>query len=174
VPPAIEILPAAPKDLGEVVVLFREYQASLGIDLEFQGFEAEIAGLPGGYAPPAGRLLLARSADGVGGCVALRAFGDGECEMKRLYVRPEFRARGLGRMLAERVIEEARAIGYRRIRLDTLPTMARAMALYESLGFRDVPAYRHNPVAGSRFLALDLTGGPSGSPPDPDPGRGPS
>jgi putative acetyltransferase len=173
VPPAIVIAPAGRDDLGDVVALFREYQASLGIDLEFQGFGAEIAGLPGAYAPPAGRLLLARSGDRSGGCVALRAFADGECEMKRLYVRPDFRARGLGRMLAERVVEEARAVAYRRMRLDTLPTMARAMALYESLGFRDVPPYRHNPVAGSRFLALDLTRDASVTP-GPDSPRGPA
>lgn len=162
----IEIAPAGARDLSDVVALFRQYQASLGVDLSFQGFEEELEGLPGEYAPPAGRLLLGRSGDRVGGCVALRPFGSGECEMKRLYVRPEFRGSGMGRMLVTRIVEEARVIGYARMRLDTLPGMERAIRLYESLSFRDVPAYRYNPVPGTRYLALDLKRADGAPPPD--------
>jgi ribosomal protein S18 acetylase RimI-like enzyme len=138
--------------------LFREYQASLGIDLCFQNFEAELAGLPGDYAPPGGRLLLAFS-DGVPvGCIALRGVTSERCEMKRLYVRPAARGLGLGGTLVQRVIDEARAIGYAEMVLDTLPTMTGAQRLYESLGFRDIPPYRENPIAGSRFLGKPLSG----------------
>jgi putative acetyltransferase len=143
-------------DVEAVRELFREYQAGLGVDLGFQSFEAEVAELPGAYSPPRGRLLVARSDGVMAGCVALRIFEEDACEMKRLYVRPPFRATGVGRQLAERVIAEARSIGYRRMYLDTLPSMRRAQTLYEALGFRDIPAYRHNPVAGTRFLGLDL------------------
>jgi GNAT superfamily N-acetyltransferase len=142
-----------PDDVRE---LFREYQSALGVDLSFQGFDAEVAALPGEYAPPRGRLLVARCDGDVAGCVALRPLRDDTCEMKRLYVRPQHRKAGVGRQLVERVIAEARAIGYRRMCLDTLPSMGRAQALYEELGFRDIPAYRHNPIAGTRFLGLDL------------------
>jgi putative acetyltransferase len=139
--------------------LFLEYQEELGIDLGFQGFAAELETLPGEYASPRGRLLLARDHDAVAGCVAMRPLASGPsgtCEMKRLYVRPPFRAGGVGRQLAERVIAEARSVGYRRMVLDTLAAMAKAQRLYESLGFKDVPAYRHNPLPGARFLGLDL------------------
>jgi putative acetyltransferase len=136
--------------------LFREYQEALGVDLGFQGFEAELRGLPGGYAPPRGRLLLAHAGGSLAGCVALRAVDAETCEMKRLYVRPRFRADGVGRQLVQRVMDEARAQGYRRMCLDTLPTMDGAQRLYERLGFSDIPAYRHNPIAGSRFLGLAL------------------
>ena len=155
----IEIDPAGASDIPGVVALFREYQESLGVDLGFQGFEAELRALPGRYAPPSGRLLVARSGDGLSGCVALQSLGEHECEMKRLYVCPGIRGSGTGRRLVERVIEEARGIGYRRIRLDTLPGMQSAIRLYESLGFADVPAYRFNPVPGTRYLALDLEPG---------------
>lgn len=142
--------------IDEARRLFREYQAELGVDLSFQDFAAELAGLPGAYASPRGRILLARSEGNVAGCVALRPFGDGACEMKRLYVRPAYRAFGLGRTLVERLIAEARGIGYQRLLLDTLPSMKGAQRLYESLGFRDVEPYCNNPVEGTRFLALDL------------------
>lgn len=142
--------------IAEVQVLFREYQAALGIDLEFQHFAAEVAGLPGSYAMPRGRLLLARHDGQPAGCVALQPRDDRGCEMKRLYVRVPFRGSGLGRLLAERVIAEARAIGYTRMYLDTLPSMSSAQRLYEALGFRDVVPYRYNPVPGTRFMAVDL------------------
>jgi len=152
----IVIEPAGVDDVDEVRRLFTEYQTSLGVDLSFQDFANELATLPGQYVPPRGRLLLARSDSAVAGCVALRPMADAACEMKRLFVRPAFRATGLGRLLAARVIDEARAIGYARMCLDTLPSMGRAQALYETLGFRDIEAYRYNPVAGTRYLGLDL------------------
>ncbi len=136
--------------------LFLEYQAALGMDLEFQDFSAEVASLPGQYAPPRGRLMLARHDEVVAGCIALRPLDGGACEMKRLYVRPAFRGTGLGRILAERVIAEAREMGYESMYLDTLPSMTGAQRLYEKLGFRDVEPYRFNPVAGSRFMARTL------------------
>ena len=153
----LEIAPlAADADMAAVRDLFREYQRELGVDLGFQGFDAELAGLPGAYAPPRGRLLLARRADAVAGCVGLRPLSGDTCEMKRLYVRPDFRAARLGVLLAERLIGEARALGYRRMCLDTLPSMGRAQRLYERLGFRDIAPYRHNPIAGTRYLELAL------------------
>jgi putative acetyltransferase len=139
-----------------VRVLFEEYQQGLGIDLSFQGFATELETLPGEYAPPRGRLLLARDSDAIAGCIAMRPLTSETCEMKRLYVRPQSRAGGVGRLLAERLIAEARALGYRHMYLDTLPAMAGAQRLYDSLGFKDIPAYRHNPIAGTRFLSLDL------------------
>ncbi len=140
------------RDLSVVRTLFLEYAQSLGVDLSFQNFDQELASLPGDYDP----ILLARWNDDVAGCVALHPFGDGVCEMKRLYVRPQFRGHDIGRALAERLIAVARERGYRAMRLDTLPTMQKAMRLYESLGFVDVEPYRFNPIAGSRFLELTL------------------
>lgn len=137
-------------------MLFKEYEASLGIELTFQGFAREVAELPGAYAPPAGRLFLATDGTEPAGCVALRPLGDGVCEMKRLYVRPTARGARLGRRLTETVIREARAIGYSCMRLDTLPSMKEAFALYQTLGFREIPPYCENPIVGTHFMELDL------------------
>ena len=143
--------------------LFVEYQQGLGVSLCFQGFDAELASLPGDYARPRGRLLLARISGAPAGCVALRSLEDGACEMKRLYVRDSFRGMGLGRTLAECVIDEARSLGYRTLKLDTLPAMQQAQGLYAELGFVDTAPYNDNPVDGVRFLALDLGARPAPS-----------
>jgi putative acetyltransferase len=139
-------------DLDEIRVMLREYAAWLEVDLCFQNFEEELAALPGEYHPPGGRLLISEGA----GCVALRRIDEEICEMKRLYVRPEFRGSGLGRRLVLAIIEEARGIGYRRMRLDTMPKMGNAQRLYGELGFREIAAYRYNPEPGARFLELEL------------------
>ena len=153
----IRIVPADSEELlGQVRDIFREYQASLGIDLDFQGFEEELASLPGKYAPPRGRLYLAFFSEKLAGCVALRPLGGDNCEMKRLYVRPEFRGRKLGRLLAEKVITEARKEEYAEMYLDTLPAMLAAQAMYRSLGFRLTGPYCYNPVEGTQYMMLDL------------------
>jgi ribosomal protein S18 acetylase RimI-like enzyme len=153
------IAPAAsPADLDAARRLFRAYAASLPIDLGYQDFQVEVDGLPGAYAAPGGALLLARAADGAAvGCVALRAFPiGGACEMKRLYVSPEGRGSGAGRALAVRIIDAARAAGYREMLLDTLPQLRAAIALYETLGFRRIDAYYDTPIADTVFMALTL------------------
>lgn len=138
--------------------LFEEYAAGLGINLCFQNFEKELAELPGEYVPPSGRLFLAFDGDRISGCVALRGLSDGACEVKRLFVRPAFRGKGLGRVLTQAVINAAQEIGYERVRLDSLPgKMDRAIAMYRSLGFREIEAYYQNPVAGATFMELSLT-----------------
>lgn len=138
--------------------LFGEYAAQLGVDLSFQNFADELANLPGDYALPHGCLLIAwRGAEAVG-CVAFRSLEPGICEMKRLYVKPDARGLGLGRSLALAIIAEARSRGYARIRLDTLPAMTEARAMYRTLGFHEIPSYRFNPVPGTAFMELDLTG----------------
>ena len=148
---------SAANEIDQARELFREYEAWLGLDLCFQNFEKELAELPGAYAPPTGRLLLAHENDQLAGCVALRKLSDGVCEMKRLFLRPQFHRKRRGRELAERIINEARDAGYERMRLDTLPEqMGKAIALYRSLGFKEIEAYYQNPVAGALFMELDL------------------
>jgi len=137
-------------------LLFREYADSLGVDLCFQGFEKELAGLPGDYAPPGGRLYLAFVNDQPAGCVGLRKIEGGASEMKRLYVRPLFRGQGIGRQLVLALVKDARELGYARMLLDTLPSMKRALELYRTMGFKPIDPYRANPVPGAMFLELNL------------------
>jgi GNAT superfamily N-acetyltransferase len=154
----VEIRQAESKD--EIAVtreLFREYEKWLGLDLCFQGFEDELKNLPGKYAAPSGRLFLAYADGELAGCIALRSLGDDVCEMKRLFVRGEFRGRQIGRSLIERLIDDARKIGYRRMRLDTFPPkMGKAVQLYEAYGFREIPPYYDNPNEGVLFMELGL------------------
>jgi ribosomal protein S18 acetylase RimI-like enzyme len=156
---SFQIVPArSAADFDAVKRLFTAYASALGIDLSYQGFEAELAGLPGKYAPPSGTLLIARGMDGAPlGCVALRPIApDGRCEMKRLYVSPQARGLGLGKALVDAVIAEALRIGYREMRLDTLPTMGEAIALYRKAGFQPIDPYYETPVAGTIFMARRL------------------
>ena len=137
--------------------LFLEYEKSLGIKLCFQNFERELAELPGDYVPPGGRLLLAEYAGQLAGCVAMHQWEPGVCEMKRLYLRPAFRGKGLGRVIAETIIAEAHNIGYQRMLLDTIePIMKDAVEMYRKLGFREIPPYRSNPSSGVLYMELRL------------------
>jgi len=157
----IQIIQAsAPGELDATVQIFREYAASLGVDLAFQDFASELGNLPGDYAPPRGALLLALVDDAVAGCCALRPLDEADdanaCEMKRLYVRKAFRGFGLGRQLAETAMDAARQAGYTHVFLDTLDDMEAARALYDELGFEEIPPYYHNPVAGAHYLKAVL------------------
>jgi ribosomal protein S18 acetylase RimI-like enzyme len=145
-----------PDELPQVLALFREYAASLEIDLAFQHFDAEIAELTSIYQAPRGALLVATLEGKIVGCAGLRRFDDGIAELKRLYVQPAGRGHAFGRRLSEAAIARATALGYRELRLDTLPSMQSAQALYISLGFRDIAPYRHNPIAGTRYMARVL------------------
>ncbi len=146
-----------PAQIAQARELFLEYAQSLGFSLCFQNFDQELASLPGGYAPPEGRLLLAEYEGQVAGCVALHRLEPGVCEMKRLYLRPQLRGKGLGRALADHIIAEARQIGYQRMRLDTVePVMKDAVAMYRRLGFREIDPYCTNPIAGALYMELSL------------------
>jgi ribosomal protein S18 acetylase RimI-like enzyme len=142
----------AATDLAIVRELILEYAQSLGVDLSFQHLDEELTTLETFYE----LLLVSRQDEGIAGCVALRRIDDDVCEMKRLYIRPQFRGRGIGRQLAGAIISAARARSYKRMRLDTLPSMQDAMKLYESIGFADIEPYRYNPIAGSRYMELAL------------------
>lgn len=154
--PEVTVSVAGEADVRDVRELLREYAAALTFPLDFQGFDRELAELPGAYAPPEGALLVARADGAAAGCVALRPLDETTCELKRLYVRRAHRGRGVGRLLVASILEEARRRGYRIMRLDTVPGMEAAQALYEQLGFREIAPYTENPVEGTRFLELQL------------------
>lgn len=145
-----------PASRAAVLQLFREYASGLGFSLDFQDFDGEIRQFPGHYAPPRGALLFAELDGAPAGCVGLRPLDPATCEMKRLYVRPSCRGHGVGRRLAEQVITIGRSIGYGRMRLDTVPSMTEAIALYRGLGFSEIPPYRFNPVPGALYFELPL------------------
>ncbi len=144
------------EDMPLVREFFREYEAAIGVDLCFQGFDAELAGLPGKYGPPRGVIFVAFDGSNPAGCVALRPLAGSACEMKRLYVRPAYRGRGVGRLLAAAAVKRARELGYESMKLDTLATMTEAIGLYRSLGFRETGSYCHNPLDNPVFMELDL------------------
>ncbi len=148
------------EDIQKARGLFEEYASGIGISLCFQNFDQELKKLPGDYAPPHGRLLLAVDDEQLAGCIALRKLEPGVCEMKRLFIRPAYRGKGLGRVLVHSIIEEARGLGYKRMRLDTLPgRMDQAIALYESIGFVEIGPYCENPVEDAKFMELNLEPG---------------
>lgn len=155
---SVNVVPAvSASDLALVRELFLEYARSLDFELCFQSFDDELAGLPGKYEPPSGRLYLATVNGQTAGCIALRQLDAGICEMKRLWVRPDYRRHGVGRALCEQLLSDARQIGYRAMRLDTIgATMRNAVGLYRSLGFREIPAYYDNPIPGALYLELTL------------------
>jgi ribosomal protein S18 acetylase RimI-like enzyme len=142
--------------LKSIKMLFEEYANSLDFDLDFQDFDKELVNLPGNYSSPKGCLLLVKEEGEIAGCVALRELSEGVCEMKRLYIKPQFRDLGIGRALAEAIIEKAQKIGYTHMRLDTAPSMHAARALYASLGFKEISSYRYNPIEGAVFMELSL------------------
>ncbi|MEO8543966.1 MAG: GNAT family N-acetyltransferase [Betaproteobacteria bacterium] len=154
------LVPQSDGDWAEIRQLLREYAEALGVDLCFQGFDRELASLPGGYAAPRGTMRLLRVDGGAAGCCALRPLDAVDyanaCEMKRLYVRPQFRGLGLGRRLAEEILEAARLAGYASVLLDTLDDMETARAMYQELGFVEIPPYYYNPIAGSHYLKAEL------------------
>lgn len=155
--PAVRIVQSSTtEEIAIARTLFKEYAAWLGIDLSFQNFDEELANLPGDYAPPDGRLLLAQCGTETAGCVVLRRFNDRTCEMKRMWVRPKFRGKQIGRVLAEYIIVEARSLGYSEMILDSLPSLTSALNLYKSLGFESIPAYRYNPDPNAVFMRLRL------------------
>jgi putative acetyltransferase len=158
VPPVVNMFPAETStNISQTRELFLEYEKSLGFSLCFQNFDKELSTLPGAYAPPEGRLFLAECNGQLAGCIALRKLDDQTCEMKRLYVRPQFRGQGLGRKLTDRIFAEARQIGYRRMRLDTVePVMKDAVAMYRKMGFREIAQYCANPIAGALYMELEL------------------
>jgi putative acetyltransferase len=161
VPSVLKLLTFAqaesPTQIAQARELFLEYAQSLGFSLCFQNFDKELAELPGDYAPPSGRLLLAECEGQLAACVALHRLDPAICEIKRLYLRPQFRGRGLGRLMAERIIAEARQIGYRTMRLDTVePVMKDAVAMYRKFGFKEIAPYRTNPIAGAMYMELEL------------------
>lgn len=144
------------EQIEQLRIQFKEYADSLHFDLSFQDFEKELSELPGKYAPPTGCALLAFDGKLSAGCVAMRRIDPEICEMKRLYVRPEFQGKGIGKLLVTAVIDVARKQKYRRMRLDTVPSMKSAITLYQSLGFVEIDSYRENPIEGALFLELDL------------------
>ncbi|MCC6346295.1 MAG: GNAT family N-acetyltransferase [Nitrospirales bacterium] len=154
----VTIVPAEEGELlAQVKELFREYAAALGCNPCFKNLELEIAALPGGYGPPEGSLLVARHESRVAGCVALKKLDRDACEMKRLYVRPEFRGKGIGKALVLSAVEDARRMSYHRIRLNTLPSMKEAIPLYHSLGFQDIEPYDATPITGALYMEFTIT-----------------
>lgn len=151
---------ASPAQFADAKTLVEEYVASLGVSLDFQDYREEISRFPGEYAAPFGTVLVAYERGAAVGVVALRPIDGSVCEMKRMYVRPGFRGQGVGRKLSDRLIEKAVQLGYSKMRLDTLSEMDAARSLYRSLGFREIPPYRYNPIPGARFLELELTSSP--------------
>ncbi len=150
------VLPEKTRTVENAKRLFMEYAKSLNFNLCFQGFDKELAELPGEYAPPSGRLLLSFDDDKLAGCVCLRKIDNNICEMKRLYLRSEFRGKGIGRKMAAEIIKVAKKIGYQKMRLDTVPMMTEAISLYRSLDFAEIGPYRENPVPGAIFMELAL------------------